>query len=106
MEKSSTQTWIRCWNTGCFNSAFVYNEAGYQTHIRTWGGTESVATDIGYHWKGFGRATAWKQAQTVQFVAGDSADGSTSRQSEIGQLMQVMAVQAAKQLQVDMNVQK
>lgn len=60
---------------GCFNSAFVYNEAGYQTHIRTWGGTESVATDIGYHWKGFGRATAWKQAQTVQFVAGDSADG-------------------------------
>lgn len=59
----------------CFNSAFVYNEAGYQTHIRTWGGTESVATDIGYHWKGFGRATAWKQAQTVQFVAGDSADG-------------------------------
>ena len=60
---------------GCFNSAFVYNEAGYQTHIRTWGGTESVATDIGYHWKGFGRATAWKQAQTVQFVAGDKMDG-------------------------------
>lgn len=58
-----------------FNSMFVYNEAGFQTHIRTIGGTESVATDIGYHWKGFGRATAWKQAQTVQFVTGDVVDG-------------------------------
>lgn len=60
---------------GGFNSMFVYNEAGYQTHIRTIGGTESVATDIGYHWKGFGRATAWKQAQTIQFVAGDKLEG-------------------------------
>lgn len=60
---------------GGFNSMFVYNEAGYQTHIRTIGGTESVATDIGYHWKGFGRATAWKQAQTIQFVAGDKIEG-------------------------------
>jgi regulator of protease activity HflC (stomatin/prohibitin superfamily) len=60
---------------GCFNSAFVYNEAGYQTHIRTWGGTESVATETGYAWKGFGRATAWKQAQTVQFVTANATDG-------------------------------
>lgn len=60
---------------GGFNSMFVYNEAGYQTHIRTIGGTESVATDIGYHWKGFGRATAWKQAQTIQFVAGNKVEG-------------------------------
>ena len=60
---------------GGFNSMFVYNEAGYQTHIRTIGGTESVATDIGYHWKGFGRATAWKQAQTIQFVAGNKIEG-------------------------------
>lgn len=59
---------------GGFNQMFVYNEAGYQTHIRTIGGTESVATDVGYAWKGFGRATPWKQAQTVQFVTGQ-ADG-------------------------------
>ena len=53
---------------GLFSSMFVYNEAGYQTHIRTAWGEEKVVTDVGYAVKGFGRATAWKQAQTVQFV--------------------------------------
>ena len=42
---------------------------------------------------------------SVQKIVG-GADGSTSRQSEIGTLMQVMAVQAAKQLQVDMTVKR
>lgn len=52
-----------------FFGGFTYNEAGYQTHIRTIYGHESVATEVGYAWKGFGRATAWKQAQTIQFTA-------------------------------------
>lgn len=51
-----------------FNSVLVYNEAGYQTHIRTIFGEEKVVTDVGYATKWFGRATPWKQAQTVQFV--------------------------------------
>lgn len=55
-----------------FKGAFVYNEAGYQTHIRTIFGAETVAVDVGYHTKWFGRATPWKQAQTVQFEIGDS----------------------------------
>lgn len=51
-----------------FHAGFVYNEAGHMTHIRTLMGTEKVATETGYAWKGFGRATAWKQAQTIQFT--------------------------------------
>lgn len=53
-----------------FFGGFTYNEAGYQTHIRTIYGHESVATEVGYAWKGFGRATPWKQAQTIQFTTG------------------------------------
>lgn len=60
-----------------FNVNFVYNEAGYQTHIRDIFGNERVVTDVGYHAKWFGRATPWKQAQSVQFLicgaAGQSA---------------------------------
>jgi regulator of protease activity HflC (stomatin/prohibitin superfamily) len=52
---------------GTFNSVFVYNEAGYQTHIRTITGEEKVITDVGYATKWFGKATPWKQAQTLQF---------------------------------------
>lgn len=52
---------------GCFNSIFVYNEAGYQTHIRTIMGEEKVVTEVGYATKWFGKATPWKQAQTLQF---------------------------------------
>ena len=59
---------------GLFSSMFVYNEAGYQTHIRTAWGEEKVVTDVGYAVKGFGRATAWKQAQTVQFFLCDPTD--------------------------------
>lgn len=53
-----------------FFGGFTYNEAGYQTHIRTIYGAESVATEVGYAWRGFGRATPWKQAQTIQFTTG------------------------------------
>lgn len=68
---------------GLFKFVFIYNEAGYQTHIRTIFGEEKVATDVGYatHW--FGRSTAWKQAQSVQFSSsisigndGDETSGS------------------------------
>lgn len=52
---------------GTFNSVFVYNEAGYQTHIRTITGEEKVVTEVGYATKWFGKATPWKQAQTLQF---------------------------------------
>jgi regulator of protease activity HflC (stomatin/prohibitin superfamily) len=55
-----------------FNSIFVYNEAGYQTHVRTIFGEEKVVTDVGYATKWFGRATPWKQAQTLQFTMSDS----------------------------------
>lgn len=59
---------------GGFNSAFVYNEAGYQTHIRTIFGEEKVVTEVGYATKWFGRATPWKQAQTVQFLSPANAE--------------------------------
>lgn len=59
---------------GSFNSAFVYNEAGYQTHVRTIFGEEKVLTEVGYGTKWFGRSTAWKQAQTVQFVSPKDAE--------------------------------
>jgi regulator of protease activity HflC (stomatin/prohibitin superfamily) len=62
---------------GTFNSVFVYNEAGYQTHIRTIFGDEKVATEIGYATKWFGRSTAWKQAQTVQFVEAKDVETSS-----------------------------
>jgi len=52
---------------GLFNSVMVNNEAGYQTHVRTIMGTEKVLTEPGYDTKWFGKATAWKQAQTLQF---------------------------------------
>jgi regulator of protease activity HflC (stomatin/prohibitin superfamily) len=54
-----------------FNLCTVYNEAGYQTHVRTVFGEEKVVTDVGYATTWFGRSTAWKQAQTVQFSIAD-----------------------------------
>lgn len=67
---------------GTFNSIFVYNEAGYQTHIRTITGEEKVITDVGYATKWFGKATPWKQAQTLQFSI--VKDGETSREVDDG----------------------
>lgn len=57
-----------------FTMIFVYNEAGYQTHIRTIFGEEKVVTEVGYATKWFGRATPWKQAQTVQFMSSENAE--------------------------------
>jgi regulator of protease activity HflC (stomatin/prohibitin superfamily) len=57
-----------------FKMTFVYNEAGYQTHIRTIFGDEKVATDVGYTTYWFGRSTAWKQAQSVQFNSSQNAN--------------------------------
>lgn len=67
---------------GTFNSIFVYNEAGYQTHIRTITGEEKVITDVGYATKWFGKATPWKQAQTLQFSIVN--EGETSREVDDG----------------------
>lgn len=65
-----------------FNSIFVYNEAGYQTHIRTITGEEKVVTEVGYATKWFGKATPWKQAQTLQFSI--VKEGETSREVDDG----------------------
>ena len=67
---------------GCFNSVMVYNEAGYQTHIRTIMGEEKVVTEVGYATKWFGKATPWKQAQTLQFNI--VKEGETSREVDDG----------------------
>lgn len=67
---------------GTFNSVFVYNEAGYQTHIRTITGEEKVITDAGYATKWFGKATPWKQAQTLQFSI--VKEGETGREVDDG----------------------
>lgn len=67
---------------GTFNSIFVYNEAGYQTHIRTIMGDEKVVTEVGYATKWFGKATPWKQAQTLQFSI--VREGETSREVDDG----------------------
>ena len=57
-----------------FFGGFFYNEAGYQTHVRTLFGQEYVVTEVGYAWKGFGRSTPWKQAQTLQFTLEGKTD--------------------------------
>lgn len=67
---------------GTFNSVLVYNEAGYQTHIRTITGDEKVVTEVGYATKWFGKATPWKQAQTLQFSI--VKEGETSREIDDG----------------------
>lgn len=67
-----------------FNSVFVYNEAGYQTHIRTIAGEEKVITDVGYATKWFGKATPWKQAQTLQFSIVNSGDKESSVDDGVG----------------------
>lgn len=67
---------------GTFNSVFVYNEAGYQTHIRTITGEEKIVTEVGYATKWFGKATPWKQAQTLQFSI--VKEGETSREVDDG----------------------
>lgn len=67
-----------------FNSVFVYNEAGYQLHIRTILGEEKVVTDVGYTTKWFGKATPWKQAQTLQFSIVEKGDKDNSVDDGVG----------------------
>ena len=69
---------------GLFNSVMVYNEAGYQTHVRTIMGTEKVLTDVGYDTKWFGKATPWKQAQTLQFSIVNPGDRSPEVDDGLG----------------------
>lgn len=45
--------------------AFGYNDAGYQRHVRTIFGTESVALKTGWYFEGWGTATAWPEYITV-----------------------------------------
>lgn len=52
-----------------FRGATVWNDAGYQTHIRTLFGTEKVVSDTGYALRWFGPSTAWPREMTVQSVS-------------------------------------
>ncbi|MBI6885149.1 SPFH domain-containing protein [Pseudomonas putida] len=52
-----------------FRGAVVWNDAGYQTHIRTIFGQERVVSETGYAFRWFGPATAWPREMTVQSVA-------------------------------------
>jgi len=67
-----------------FNGVLFYNESGYQTHVRTIFGEEKVVTDVGYSTKWFGRATSWKQAQTLQFSITESGVSETSVDDGVG----------------------
>lgn len=52
-----------------FQGIFVWNDAGYQTHIRTMLGEEKVVSETGYAVKLFGLATPWPREMTVQSVS-------------------------------------
>lgn len=52
-----------------FDGILVYNDAGYQTHIRTKFGEEKVVSETGYATKWFGTATPWPREMTVQSVS-------------------------------------
>lgn len=56
-----------------FHEILYYNEAGYQAHIRTMGGTEKVADTLGYTTKWFGNVTAWPRQMTAQSVSDPSS---------------------------------
>lgn len=53
-----------------------YNDAGYQQHVRTIFGTETVAMDTGWYFEGWGTSTAWPKYITVAHTAATDADGS------------------------------
>lgn len=52
-----------------FNGFLYYNEAGYQSHIRTVWGEEKVVDTLGYSIKGWGAVTAWPREMTAQSVS-------------------------------------
>lgn len=57
-----------------FKGVLVYNEAGYQAHIRTMFGEEKVVSELGYTTKWFGTYTMWPREMTVQSVANTGLD--------------------------------
>lgn len=56
--------------------AVGYNDAGYQQHVRTIFGTETVALDTGWYFEGWGTSTAWPKYITVAHTASVDAEGS------------------------------
>lgn len=52
-----------------FQGATVWNDAGYQTHIRTIFGQERVVSETGFAMKWFGLATPWPREMTIRSVA-------------------------------------
>lgn len=56
-----------------FKGVLVYNEAGYQMHIRTIFGEEKVVSELGYATRWFGTYTTWPREMTVQSVANAQA---------------------------------
>jgi regulator of protease activity HflC (stomatin/prohibitin superfamily) len=55
-----------------FDGLLYYNEAGYQSHIRTIWGTEKVVDTLGYAIKGFGSVTPWPREMTAQSISDPS----------------------------------
>jgi regulator of protease activity HflC (stomatin/prohibitin superfamily) len=53
-----------------------YNDAGYQQHVRTIFGTETVAMDTGWYFEGWGTSTAWPKYITVAHTSAVDAEGS------------------------------
>lgn len=61
-----------------FKGILVYNEAGYQMHVRTIFGEEKVVSELGYATRWFGTYTTWPREMTVQSVANAQAIRQTS----------------------------
>lgn len=63
-----------------FTGIFFYAEPGYKYHVRTITGQEKMVSDTGYNSYLFGRVNAWKNAMSVQAIAGGV--GQVSAESE------------------------
>jgi len=57
------------------SSAFGYNDAGFQTHVRTIFSTESAVMDTGWYFAGWGISTTWPKFITVVNTANPDAVG-------------------------------
>lgn len=57
-----------------------FAEPGYMYHVtpKILGDETAQAGDTSYHWKGFGKATPWKNAMTVQATETAAADSSSA----------------------------
>lgn len=54
-----------------------YNDAGYQQHVRTIFGTESVVMNTGWYFEGWGTSTAWPEYITVAHSNDEAESGSS-----------------------------